>query len=321
VSRKFVVGVGAVFCCLSAACGTGNPSVTSLTSWESQAATDASNGQCANAVRLYSEVLDQDSSNVNAFSGRGKCFLSLGEFGSAIDDLRTASKLSPDSANNLNLSEAYWQDGQVVQAERTLRLASQLSDPSDGPNELLTIAGIQESYAVYADARATLNRIMTASRNYQWYLTLGEIDAATGSVTSVNHDLAMALSLAPDSDKASTLSTIGDTWFDQSQYQSALLAYTQSLSATGTVDWGYAYDHIGQCYERLGQNQNALMAYEKEVASGASGTDLQSAELSIARTEIALGQLQHAKTILAKLARENLPPALAAQLSALQGSL
>jgi tetratricopeptide (TPR) repeat protein len=319
--RGISLGVVVLICCLIGGCSSGGSDVVSLSAWQKQASNDQASGECTNAIQLYGRVIAQDSTNVRALDGRGECFVQLGEFGAAISDFEKASQLSPDSSTLINLANAYWQDGQVTEAQHTLREDSMRSLPSNGSSELLAIAQTQQSYGFYDDSGATLERITLAFRNYEWYLTMGQVASVIGSVADLNSDFAQAVSLAPDGEMATTLSAIGDVWSNEGYFQLAIDSYDKSLMATGAVNRGYIFGHLGVCYERLGNLQDALSAYVQAAASGISGTDLESADLSIARVSIAIGNLEEARVMLTKLNSEKLSSDLAAQASELEKAL
>jgi tetratricopeptide (TPR) repeat protein len=319
--RVISLSVLVLICCLIGGCSSGGSDVVSLSAWQRQASNDQARGECTNAIQLYGRVIAQDSTNVRALDGRGACFVQLGEFGAAISDLEKASQLSPDSSTLMNLANAYWQNGQETEAKHTLREDSLRSLPSNGSSELLSIAETQRSYGFYDDSRATLERIALAFRNYEWYLTMGQVASVIGTVVDVNSDFAQAVSLAPDGEMATTLSAMGDAWSNEGYFQLAIDSYDKSLTATGAVDRGYVFVQLGVCYERLGNLEDALSVYVQAAASGISGTDLESADLSIARVDIAIGNLEGARVMLTKLNSEKLSSDLAAQAAELEKAL
>lgn len=230
----------------------------------------ASEGSCAAAIPLLNEVISSDASDATAQVALGTCYMQAAEYNSALSAFQSATKLSPDVSNLVDLSQAQSAEGLETQALTTLERAARAAT---NVSELVTVGRALDNASDPSAALNTLNKVPAPLRDYTWYDAAGLAETSLPQYSAAIADFTTSFQLAPPNEKGTILVNFGDAYWSSGNYSAALTEYSAAVMANPPSPI-YVYDQIGLCDENLGRYPEASAAFDQALASHPNGDQL-----------------------------------------------
>lgn len=184
--------------------------------------------QYAEAIKIYSDVLQQDSTDFETYHERGLIYLEQQDTAAALKDLETSMALQPLQITALTLANIY--------AERKNPRALELADmviARDSAKEMIDPVFIKGVYYENTRNFSRALEMFSTCINMDWKFQEAYIEK-------------------------------GIIYFDQKNLDMALKQF--KLAATVSNTFPDAYYWQGRCYEALGKDEEALTNYSRAYA-------------------------------------------------------
>ena len=184
-------------------------------------------GQLDMAIKAYSDAIDHNPCNANAYNSRGVAYTEKGKFDNAIEDYNTTIQLRPDDANiNYNKRIVYTNKGDYGLAIQEVRKMIQLN------------LAVSQTYH---------NRAVAYRRK-------GEIELAIKDYTK-------AIELYPD--EPNTYYNRGNTYYEKGDYDRAIEDYTEAIKLNPI--FAGAYINRGNVYSNKNDYDRAIRDHTKAI--------------------------------------------------------
>ncbi|MBD3420024.1 MAG: tetratricopeptide repeat protein [Chitinivibrionales bacterium] len=245
-----------------------------------------------NSQSLYSNAISKDPYNYLAYCNLGTFYLNNNQFGRAINYLRSSLAIYPGYRMALsNLGIAYLREAQKDSAKKYLELAI-ANDSTNSPALLhLGILHAQSGndssandyihkscyYAqddwepvfrlgllhlknekYYRAKKCLTQSLRLHSDNWEVYNALGYAHFRTKNYADAQRIYGKALEL--NSENPELFNTYGKTIFMQNRYSEAMKYYSRAIELNN--DYALAYFNIAEVYERLNNDEKAILNYK-----------------------------------------------------------
>ena len=183
-------------------------------------------GQLDMAIKAYSDAIDHNPCNANAYNSRGVAYTEKGKFDKAIEDYNTTIQLRPDDANiNYNKRIVYTNKGDYV----------------------LAIQEVRKMKLDWEFSRTYHNRAAAYSKK-------GEVELAIKDYTK-------AIELYPD--EPNTYYDRGNTYYEKGDYDRAIEDYTKAIELNPV--FVSAYINRGNVYGNKNDYDSAIKDHTKAI--------------------------------------------------------
>jgi len=299
-----VLAVLAVMAVTLSACGVAAPS-GSTTSASSTNAVDDFNkaevlrngGRCNRAIPLYLQVINGNSTYINAYLGLAICYESQGEINAAIEEYNKAIPIDP---RNFNL---YYLRGQQeanvgMNGQAALDETTALSLAPPVRNTYQSIAQAFSNFQDFAGAIAAMNKAIALDPNDPtMYEARGFIYLTANQYTAAYNDYKKAISVAPYKGLQATIdASLANVYNGQSDYDQAF-NYMRAAIALEPDNASF-YVQSGDIHVNAGGGHitDALGLYNKALQLVSKGTVVEAALQGKGNAYAALGNTTAAAT-------------------------
>ncbi len=216
------------------------------------------------ALSYFDQAIDRNSSLMEVYLAKGALLSVTGKFESAIDNVKTALALVPDSPDaHLNLGLIYEHRNSPGDLERSI-------------DEYSTAANLRDQFisAVFnrGNAYQKLGLWDQAIKDYQlvihWdekfapaYTNLGLVFYKQAKHEQAIHSFESAIKLDPT--HAQTYSNLGVVLYDMKRLLESLAAYANAIQFK--PDYFEAFSNQGNVYKELRQFEAALQSYDQAI--------------------------------------------------------
>lgn len=184
-------------------------------------------GQLDMAIKAYSDAIDHNPCNANAYNSRGVAYAEKGKFDNAIEDYNTTIQLRPDDANiNYNKRIVYTNKGDYGLAVQEVRKMMELD------------LEVSQTYH---------NRAVAYSKK-------GEVELAIKDYTK-------SIELYPD--EPNTYYDRGNTYYEKGDYDRAIEDYTEAIELNPILY--NAYINRGNVYINKNDYDRAIKDHTKAI--------------------------------------------------------
>jgi tetratricopeptide (TPR) repeat protein len=217
------------------------------------------NGQLAQAMALYRQVLQSDPFHTDAYNKLGFALAQQGQLAEGIECFRQALRINPDFASALNnLGIAHLGKNQLGEAAECFRhaLRTQPDDADAHCNLGMTLKAqgqLPEAIACYRQALRIQPRFANAYNN------LGNALVAQGEVDEAIGCFRQALAINPG--QANAHNNLGLALHDRKQYAEAIACFQQALLIN--PNYAQAYDNLGTALIAVGQLSEAAACFQR----------------------------------------------------------
>ncbi len=219
-----------------------------------KAAEKAKSGDKEGAIRDYSQAIERNSQNTDAYYKRANVYYDMGDYAAAIKDYTQAININPTNTNALyNRGLAYYDSGDKRNAIQDFTQLIQ-----QNPND--THAYYQRALTYYdlGDYRTSIEDYTQVIRldptNPNAYSGRGLARSATGDKQGAMADYTQAISINPKD--PNVYYSRGRARFNLGDYKGAVEDYTQALVLNPKMN--DAYTNRASAYLNLGELQKAI---------------------------------------------------------------
>ncbi len=217
------------------------------------------NGQLAQAVALYRQVLQYDPANADAYNKLGFALAQQGQLAEAIECFRQALRIHPDFAGSLNnLGIALLGQNRLGEAAECFRRALR-SQPDDADTHcnlgmaLKALGQLPEAIACYRQALRIQPHFANAYNNLgNALVTQGEVDEAI---------VCFRQSLAINPRHANAHNNLGLALHGRKQYAEAIACFQQALHIN--PNYAQAHDNLGTALSAVGRLPEAAACFQQ----------------------------------------------------------
>ena len=250
-------------------------------------------GRLAEAVQIYTQILQAEPDHADALHLMGNAACQLGDVDAAVALISRATTLSPQNmAYLISLGMAYREKkrydlsmdcyAKVLEIDpssasawfgmgNTLQCQDRPDDAAQGFARALelnpgmiearyNLANLQKSCGMYAEAIANYRIVVDAKPDFADAChNLGNALYATGKLDDAlaSYERALWRNL-PE-----TRNNIGNIYFDKGQFERALDCYRQAIAAQ--ADYAEAYNNLGNTLRKLGKPQESADAFNAAI--------------------------------------------------------
>ena len=226
-------------------------------------------GQIETAIKAYSQALELNPRDVDAYNNRGAAYESNGDFNLAIQDFNMAKRLKPDYAIvYYNCGVVYGKKGMLDIAIQNYSTAIKLNpDYAEAYSNRANVYSRQRKFdQVMADYKVAIQLIPDLAEIY-YSRAVTRVDK--GEVDEAINDYSMAIHLKPDYSEAYL--NRGTVYRGKGNVNEAINDYSMAIRLKS--DYAEAYYDRGNAYFSKGEYTSAIADYEKVIGLKPNYTD------------------------------------------------
>ncbi len=222
--------------------------------------TDA--GRYEEAAQLFTEVIDLQADNVDAYSGRAFDYMRLEEYEKAITDYNKVIALNPNHKHAyFNLGYIY---AQLQQHEKAITYYEKVI--ALNPNEEKIYLNLGKNYFKLKDYKTAIfyyGKMIALNPNFAetYFCRANSYSALEEHQKSVD-DLTKAIMLKPD--YADAYYNRADSYAELKEYEKAIADFDKAEKLNPTIV--QIYYNRGESYHLLGEYQKAISDFSKVIA-------------------------------------------------------
>ena len=218
-------------------------------------------GQPNMAIETYSQAIDFNPRNTDAYYNRGLAYNEKGEFENAINDYSRAIELDPRDAKAYNnRGNAHQEKGEVEKAIKDYDMAIEL-DPCHAKAYYNRGAAYNEKGEFERAIEDCTRAIELDPCDANAYNNRGNAHRKKGEVEKAIKDYDMAIELDPCHAKA--YCNRGFAYNEKGEFENAINDYKTAIQLQ--PDFVEAYDNRGLAYVSKGEFENAINDYTKAI--------------------------------------------------------
>ena len=226
-------------------------------------------GQIETAIKAYSQALELNPRDVDAYNNRGAAYESNGDFNLAIQDFNMAKRLKPDYAIvYYNCGVVYGKKGMLDIAIQNYSTAIKLNpDYAEAYSNRANVYSRQRKFdQAMADYKVAIQLIPDLAEIY-YSRAVTRVDK--GEVDEAINDYSMAIHLKPDYSEAYL--NRGTVYRGKGNVNEAINDYSMAIRLKS--DYAEAYYDRGNAYFSKGEYTSAIADYEKVIGLKPNYTD------------------------------------------------
>ncbi len=226
-------------------------------------------GQIETAIKAYSQAIELNPRDVDAYNNRGAAYESNGDFSLAIQDFNMAKRLKPDYAIvYYNCGVVYGKKGMLDIAIQNYSTAIKLNpDYAEAYSNRANVYSRQRKFdRAMADYKAAIQLRPALAETY-YSRAVTRVDK--GEVDEAINDYSKAIHLKPDYSEAYL--NRGTVYRGEGNVNEAINDYSMAIRLK--PDYAEAYYDRGNAYFSKGEYTRAIVDYEKVIGLKPNYTD------------------------------------------------
>ncbi|HOY48401.1 MAG TPA: tetratricopeptide repeat protein [Flavobacteriales bacterium] len=218
-------------------------------------------GNYAQAIPLFTQLIQLEPKNEKAFSGRGLANIKLGNLAAGKSDFQQAIVLNPACSNcYLTLAQLAAQSSNLKETETLINKAIQI-DPKN-ENAFLMRAELREAQKDYAGSLRDFDQAIVLKPNIpESYIERAGLNERSGYEALAKADYALAIEKAPK--QASVYFSRANFFIKQTQWKRALDDLDMAISLDSTQAEYHSYR--GSVLYYLDEFNPSIIAYSRSI--------------------------------------------------------